>query len=73
MDLSSENLKAGTSIWLSISEQVKNALENHGFFLATYDKIASEVKNGLLLALEDLLTEKTETSMETVECFKDLF
>ncbi|KAL3506427.1 hypothetical protein ACH5RR_031809 [Cinchona calisaya] len=34
IDFTNENLIPGTSIWLSTSNQVKNALENHGFFLA---------------------------------------
>lgn len=52
IDFSSENLKPGTSIWISTSKQVKNALENHGIFLATYDKVSTEIKDSFYLALE---------------------
>ncbi|XP_027119042.1 deoxypodophyllotoxin synthase isoform X1 [Coffea arabica] len=53
IDFSSENSEPGTSSWLSTSKQVKDALENHGFFLVTYDKISSEVKNAFILAMKE--------------------
>ncbi|XP_027117504.2 probable 2-oxoglutarate-dependent dioxygenase AOP1 [Coffea arabica] len=53
IDFSNGNLRPGTNIWISTSKQVKNALENHGIFLATYDKISSEIKNSFHLALEE--------------------
>ncbi|KAL3506425.1 hypothetical protein ACH5RR_031807 [Cinchona calisaya] len=61
IDFTNENLIFSTNIWLSTSNQVKNALENHGFFLVNYDKISSEVISAIYLALQefhDLPTEK---------------
>ncbi|CDP11141.1 unnamed protein product [Coffea canephora] len=60
IDFSSENLKPGTSIWISASKQVKCALENHGIFLVTHDKISSEVKNGFYQAVKEFYGLPTE-------------
>ncbi|XP_027119043.1 deoxypodophyllotoxin synthase isoform X2 [Coffea arabica] len=80
IDFSSENSEPGTSSWLSTSKQVKDALENHGFFLVTYDKISSEVKNAFILAMKEFhdLPEEQKTigdptSIQAVEGFTNLF
>ncbi|KAL3506426.1 hypothetical protein ACH5RR_031808 [Cinchona calisaya] len=53
IDFTNENLISGTSIWLSTSNEVKNALENHGYFLVNYDKISSEVISAIYLAFQE--------------------
>ncbi|XP_027165990.1 probable 2-oxoglutarate-dependent dioxygenase AOP1 [Coffea eugenioides] len=60
IDFSSENLKPGTSIWISTSKQVKCSLENHGIFLVTHDKISSEVKNCFYQAVKEFYGLPTE-------------
>lgn len=62
-----ENLKPGTEPYLSACNVVRAALEDHGCFMARYDKVGSELRASVVSAMEELFglpleTKKQETS-----------
>ncbi|XP_061360209.1 2-oxoglutarate-dependent dioxygenase AOP3-like [Gastrolobium bilobum] len=61
IDFTSENLKPGTDTWVSSCQLVRSALEDHGCFLAFYDKVDSEIYNSVYSAMEKLFDLSTET------------
>ncbi|KAJ1382115.1 Oxoglutarate/iron-dependent dioxygenase [Sesbania bispinosa] len=67
VDFTDENLKPGTDAWLSAINVVRTALEDHGCFMARYEKVGPELLNSILAAMEELFglpleTKKQETS-----------
>ncbi|KAL5824949.1 hypothetical protein ACOSQ3_021012 [Xanthoceras sorbifolium] len=54
IDLSKENLKPGTSSWLSTCRNVTQALEEYGCFVAMYDGVALELHDAMFSAVEKL-------------------
>ncbi|KAL3534174.1 hypothetical protein ACH5RR_002635 [Cinchona calisaya] len=61
-----ENLKPGTSSWLSTCKNVRDALEEHSCFLIQYEKIPSELINAIFLQLEELFNLPTETKVQNI-------
>jgi hypothetical protein len=55
IDFSIENLKPGTSSWLSTCKNVRSALEEYGCFEAVYDKLSLELHNEIFSAAKELL------------------
>ncbi|CAJ2671587.1 unnamed protein product [Trifolium pratense] len=57
IDFSNENLKPGTDKWVSVCQVVRTAFEEHGGFLALYDKINTKLyentENGFLDYVEN--------------------
>ncbi|XP_030968259.1 probable 2-oxoglutarate-dependent dioxygenase AOP1 [Quercus lobata] len=64
LDFSCDNLKPGTSTWLSTSKEVMQALEDYGCFVVVYDKAPLELRNEVFGALEELFDLPTETKMK---------
>ncbi|KAB1218619.1 putative 2-oxoglutarate-dependent dioxygenase AOP1.2 [Morella rubra] len=64
LDFSSENLKPGTSSWLSTRKEVQRALEDYGCFVLVYDRVPSELRKEVFGALEQLFDLPTETKMK---------
>lgn len=64
LDFSCDNLKPGTSTWLSTSTEVMQALEDYGCFVVVYDKAPLELRNEVFGALEELFDLPTETKMK---------
>ncbi|KAK6912129.1 Isopenicillin N synthase-like, Fe(2+) 2OG dioxygenase domain [Dillenia turbinata] len=62
INLSDENLKPGTSDWISTCNDVIKALEEYGCFIAVYDRVPVELHNAVLSAAEELFTLPVETS-----------
>lgn len=60
----SENLKPGTSSWLSACKQVRRALEDCGCFVVVYEKVSPELLKQVFGALEELFNLPTETKMK---------
>ncbi|CAL0299491.1 unnamed protein product [Lupinus luteus] len=54
IDFTNENLKPGTESWVSACQAVRNALEDHGGFLALYDKVGSDIYNSIYSSMEKL-------------------
>uniref|UniRef100_A0A2N9I584 Fe2OG dioxygenase domain-containing protein n=1 Tax=Fagus sylvatica TaxID=28930 RepID=A0A2N9I584_FAGSY len=64
LDFSNENLKPGTSSWLSKSKEVRQALEDYGCFVVLYDKVPSDLRNDVFGALEELFDLPTEIKLK---------
>lgn len=60
----SENLKPGTSSWLSACKEVRGALEDYGCFVLVYDKVSSELLKQVFGSLEELFDLPTEIKMK---------
>lgn len=68
VDFTNENLKPGTDAWVSASQVVRSALEDHGGFLAlynkvsleTYDSVYSEMMNFFDLSIKTKRRKTTE-------------
>jgi isopenicillin N synthase-like dioxygenase len=64
LDFSFENLKPGTSSWVSACKEVRLALEDYGCFVLVYNKVPSDLRNGVFGALKELFDLPTETKMQ---------
>ncbi|CAJ1967671.1 unnamed protein product [Sphenostylis stenocarpa] len=56
-----EDLKPGTESWLATCRSVRQALEEHGCFVAVYDKASDELQNGVFCSMKELFDLPTET------------
>ncbi|KAI4300848.1 hypothetical protein L6164_034178 [Bauhinia variegata] len=66
-DFNDEDMRPGTDTWLSACQTVRKAFEDHGCFMALYDKPGLELYNSVFSAMERLFdlpleTKKQETS-----------
>ncbi|MED6110960.1 hypothetical protein PIB30_047894 [Stylosanthes scabra] len=62
IDFTSEkNVTPGSGSWVSACEEVRRALEDHGGFLALYDKVDSEVYESVYSSMEALFDLPVET------------
>lgn len=66
IDLSMENLKPGTSCWLSACNDVRRALEEYGCFVALYDKVSHQLHNSILSEQNELFDLPTDVKMKNV-------
>lgn len=66
IDFSPNKLKPGTSHWVSICNNVRQALEDYGCFVASYDDkvISSELHNSVFDLLVDLFDLPLETKTQ---------
>ncbi|XP_061363004.1 probable 2-oxoglutarate-dependent dioxygenase AOP1 [Gastrolobium bilobum] len=64
VDFTNENMKPGTDAWLSACHVVRTALEEHGCFVARYDKLGKELCDSALLAMEELFGLPVETKVQ---------
>ncbi|KAI4332982.1 hypothetical protein L6164_017840 [Bauhinia variegata] len=54
VDFTNEDTKPGTETWVSACQVVRSALEDHGGFLAIYDKVSPELDNSVYSVMEQL-------------------
>lgn len=66
VDFTKENLKPGTSSWLSASNEVRHALEQYGCFIAVYDKVSTELNKDVFGALRELFDLPLESKVQNV-------
>lgn len=64
VDLSRENLRPGSSCWVSTCNEIKVALEEYGCFVASYHKLSSEFRKNVFDALKELFELSEETKMK---------
>ncbi|MED6213913.1 hypothetical protein PIB30_098052 [Stylosanthes scabra] len=64
VDLSDENLKPGSEAWVSACKVVRTAMEDHGCFIARYNKIGEELCESVVSAVEQLFNLPLETKMQ---------
>ncbi|KAL1351203.1 hypothetical protein HN51_015144 [Arachis hypogaea] len=56
VDLRDENMKAGSEAWRSACRVVRTALEEHGCFVARFDKVSHELCNSVVTSLKQLFS-----------------
>ncbi|GFZ04110.1 2-oxoglutarate (2OG) and Fe(II)-dependent oxygenase superfamily protein [Actinidia rufa] len=61
VDFTKENMKPGSSDWTLACKNIKHALEQHGCFVALYDKVSSELHKAVFNAADELFDLPTET------------
>lgn len=66
LDLTGKNLNPDSSTWIATCDDVRNALEEYGCFVAMYDQISSELSNTMVTCLEDLFSLPTETKVQNL-------
>ncbi|KAI3683431.1 hypothetical protein L1987_83934 [Smallanthus sonchifolius] len=54
IDFSVENLNLGSSAWMKTCDEVVRALEEHGCFIASYDRVSQEVHNAAFVASQEV-------------------
>ncbi|XVE68737.1 hypothetical protein DITRI_Ditri09bG0093400 [Diplodiscus trichospermus] len=63
IDLSRENLRPGTSTWISTCNKVRRALEEHGCFEAKFDKVPRQLRDSVFATARELFDLPTEVKM----------
>lgn len=66
VDFTKEDLKPGTTSWSLACNDIKHALENHGCFIALYDKIPSDLNKSIFHAADELFDLPTETKIQNI-------
>ncbi|XP_059633896.1 probable 2-oxoglutarate-dependent dioxygenase AOP1.2 [Cornus florida] len=61
ISFTAENLKPGSSSWIARGNDVRQALEDYGCFVAVYDKVSLDLDNNVFCALQELFDLPTET------------
>nr|AFK38656.1 unknown [Lotus japonicus] len=61
IDFSDEHLKPGTHKWVSTCQAVRSAMEDHGGFLALYDKVDPLLYDSVFSAMKRLFDLPSET------------
>lgn len=64
VDFCDENLKPGTDTWVSACDVVRGALEDHGGFLALYNKVDPLLYDSVFSAMEQLFDLPLEDKMQ---------
>ncbi|XP_073136071.1 probable 2-oxoglutarate-dependent dioxygenase AOP1 [Henckelia pumila] len=64
IEFTDENTKPGTESWSKSCQEVVSSLEKYGCFIANYDKITSEIHDGVFKALQDLFDLPTQTKVQ---------
>jgi len=64
IDFNDENLKPGTQTWVSTCDAVRVALEDHGGFLAHYDKVDPLLNHSVFSAMKQLFDLPLQTKMQ---------
>ncbi|KAI3455375.1 hypothetical protein Pfo_012038 [Paulownia fortunei] len=61
-----EMMKPGSSSWSSACKDIRKALENHGCFVALYDKISPQLHKSIFQAADDLFDLPTEVKVQNI-------
>ncbi|ESW17548.1 hypothetical protein PHAVU_007G248400 [Phaseolus vulgaris] len=61
LDFSTEELKPGSDSWLERCRSVRKAFEEHGCFVAVYDKVCDELRNDVFCSMKELFDLSVET------------
>ncbi|KAE9585252.1 putative oxoglutarate/iron-dependent dioxygenase, non-hem dioxygenase domain-containing protein [Lupinus albus] len=63
VDFTNENMKPGTDAWFSACNIVRTALEDHGCFIARYNRVSKELCDSVVCAMEQLFALPSETKV----------
>nr|XP_016507298.1 PREDICTED: 2-oxoglutarate-dependent dioxygenase AOP2-like isoform X2 [Nicotiana tabacum] len=64
-----EKSKRGSNSWLELCNGVRLALEDHGYFIALYDKVSSEVEKEIFDVMDELFDLPIETKKKNSSDF----
>ncbi|MED6136162.1 hypothetical protein PIB30_053447 [Stylosanthes scabra] len=64
VDFRDENMKPGTEVWRSACRVVRTALEEHGCFVARFDKVREELCNSVVESVKGLFSLPLETKKQ---------
>lgn len=59
-----KEMKPGSTSWSSACTNIRKALENHGCFVALYDKISPQLHKSIFQAADDLFDLPTEAKIQ---------
>ncbi|XP_068321836.1 deoxypodophyllotoxin synthase-like [Pyrus communis] len=66
INFSAEDMKPGSSSWLSTAKQVRSALEEYSSFVVQYDQISPELQNSIFGQAADLFEVPLENKVKNV-------
>jgi isopenicillin N synthase-like dioxygenase len=66
VDFTKENLKPGSTAWAKACTDIKHALEQHGCFVALYDKVSPKLHNAIFNAADELFDLPIETKVQNI-------
>ncbi|PON66362.1 Oxoglutarate/iron-dependent dioxygenase [Parasponia andersonii] len=66
INLSKRNLISGTSSWLSTCDEIRQALEEYGCFLAIYDKVSPQLYESIFGEAKELFDLPTDIKMKNI-------
>ncbi|CAI9757760.1 unnamed protein product [Fraxinus pennsylvanica] len=66
VDFTKEDMKPGSSSWSSACKDISRALENHGCFVALYDKISPQLHKAIFHAADELFDLPTEVKIQNI-------
>ncbi|CAK9137917.1 unnamed protein product [Ilex paraguariensis] len=66
VDFTKENLKPGSNSWSSACTNIRTALEDHGCFIALYDKVSAELHKAIFHAADELFDLPTEIKVQNI-------
>ncbi|KAF2323290.1 hypothetical protein GH714_034473 [Hevea brasiliensis] len=69
IDFTSDDLKPGTSSWVSVCREICSALEEHGCFLAKYNKVSSQLNEAIFDVSEELFHLPTDVKIRNINGF----
>ncbi|XP_051147854.1 probable inactive 2-oxoglutarate-dependent dioxygenase AOP2 [Andrographis paniculata] len=66
VNFTKDDMKPGSKSWLSASKNIREALENHGFFIATYDKLSDMLHESIFGQADELFALPTESKIKNI-------
>ncbi|KAL7099784.1 hypothetical protein ACP275_09G107400 [Erythranthe tilingii] len=64
VDFTKEEMKPGSISWSKSCKEIRTALENHGCFVALYDKISTHLHKSIFKAADELFDLPTEVKIQ---------
>ncbi|CAA0839119.1 2-oxoglutarate (2OG) and Fe(II)-dependent oxygenase superfamily protein [Striga hermonthica] len=66
IDFTNEDLRPNSICWSNACKEIRTSLENHGCFIALYDKISPQLHLSIFQAANDLFALPTKTKIQNV-------
>ncbi|GFP95366.1 probable 2-oxoglutarate-dependent dioxygenase aop1.2 [Phtheirospermum japonicum] len=66
IDFTNDKLKPGSTSWSTTCKEIRQALENHGCFIALFDKVSPQLHKSIFQAGTDLFSLPTEVKVQNI-------